>query len=153
MHDVSAIGVALRCTASVSFPSGFTVTAFADDADPFDLPAIDIATPAMNVNGDLVVFSAPVPVTITLNVIPGSEDDENLAVIFDANRPGKNKRHAGDVITLVGTYPDGSTITLSEGKMTNGMPGSSPASAGRIKSKAYAFAFQNIARTRAASAA
>ena len=149
MYDTSAIGVALRCVASESFPSGFTVTAFADDADPFDIPAIDIATPAMNVNGDLVVFSAPTPITITLNVIPGSEEDNNLAVIFEANRAAKNKRHARDEITLVATYPDGASLTLSEGKMTNGMPGNSPASAGRIKSKSYTFAIQNISRTRA----
>ncbi|GAB1830104.1 phage tail fiber protein [Achromobacter xylosoxidans] len=149
MYDTSAIGVALRCVASESFPSGFTITEFADDADPFDIPAIDIATPAMNVNGDLVVFSAPTPITITISVIPGSDADNNLAVIFEANRAAKNKRHARDEITLVGTYPDGASLTLSEGKMTNGMPGNSPASAGRIKSKAYTFAFQNLSRTRA----
>lgn len=149
MYDTSAIGVALRCVASESFPAGFTITEFADDVDPFDIPAIDIATPAMNVNGDLVVFSAPTPITITISVIPGSDADNNLAVIFEANRAAKNKRHARDEITLVGTYPDGSSLKLSEGKMTNGMPGNSPASAGRIKSKTYTFAFQNLSRTRA----
>jgi len=150
MYDTSATGIALRCVASQSFPGGFTITAFADDADPFDVPAIDIATAAMNVNGDLVTFSAPTPISITLNVIPDSEEDQNLAVIFEANRPAKNKRHVGDVITMVATYPNGATVSLSEGKMTNGVPASSPASAGRIKSKAYAFAFQNLARTRGA---
>lgn len=149
MYDTSAIGVALRCVASESFPAGFTITEFADDADPFDIPAIDIATPAMNVNGDMVVFSAPTPITITISVIPGSDADNNLAVIFEANRAAKNKRHARDEITLVGTYPDSSSLKLSEGKMINGMPGNSPASAGRIKSKTYTFAFQNLSRTRA----
>lgn len=148
MFDTSAIGVSLRVIASNSFPAGFTVTEFADDADPFDFPAIDIATPAMNVNGDLVVYSAPTPLTMALNVIPGSDADKNLSVIFEANRAAKNKRHAKDVITIVGSYPDGSTVTLSQGKMTNGVPASSPASAGRIKSKAFSFAFQNLSRTR-----
>ena len=148
MHDISAIGVSVRCIASLTFPVGFTITEFADDADPFDLPAIDIATPSMNVNGDLVVFSAATPILITLNVIPGSDADNNLSVVFEANRPGKNKRHAGDIITLVANYPDGSALMLSEGKMTNGVPGNSPASAGRIKSKAFSFAFQNLSRTR-----
>lgn len=148
MYDISAIGVSVRCIASLTFPVGFTITEFADDADPFDLPAIDIATPSMNVNGDLVVFSAATPIPITLNVIPGSDADNNLSVIFEANRPGKNKRHAGDIITMVANYPDGSALMLSEGKMTNGVPGNSPASAGRIKSKAFSFAFQNLSRTR-----
>lgn len=149
MHDISAIGVSVRCVASESFPSGFTISAFADDADPFDLPAIDIATAAMNINGDLVVFSAPTPITITVAVIPGSEDDENLGVIFDANRARKGGERSKDEITLVASYPDGSSTTLSEGKMTNGVPANSPASAGRVKSKSYSFAFQTVSRTRA----
>lgn len=148
MYDISAIGVSARVIASLTFPVGFTITEFADDADPFDLPAIDIATPSMNVNGDLLVYSAATPINITLNVIPGSEADNNLSVIFEANRPGKNKRHAGDIITIVANYPDGASLMLSEGKMTNGVPGNSPASAGRIKSKAFTFAFQNLSRTR-----
>lgn len=148
MQDVSAIGVSLRVTASRSFPTGFTVTEFADDADPFDLPAMDIASAAMNVNGELVVNSAPAPISFTLNVIPDSDADKNLAVIFEANRPAKNKRHLGDVISIVGSYPNGTTVTLSQGKMLNGVPASSPSSAGRIKSKAYTFAFQTLSRTR-----
>ncbi len=149
MHDISATGISVRVIASVTFPTGFTVTEFADDADPFDIPAIDIASTAMNVNGDLISWSAPTPIGITLNVIPGSDADNNLSVIFEANRAGKNKLHARDIITLVASYPDGSTLTLSEGKMTNGVPGSSPAGAGRIKSKPFAFSLQNLSRTRA----
>lgn len=149
MQDISAIGMSLRVIASKSFPVGFSVTEFASDTDPFDIPAIDIATAEMNINGDLVVFSAPNPLTITITVIPDSDADKNLSVIFEANRAGKNKRHIGDVITLVGAYPNGSTIVLSEGKMTNGTPGVSPASAGRMKSRPYTFAFQNLSRTRA----
>jgi len=149
MFDTSAIGVAVRCMASNTFPTGFTITAWADDADPFDLPAMDIAATAMNVNGDLVTWSAPNPIAITINVIPGSEDDDNLAVIFEANRAGRNKLMARDVITLVGTYPDGAMIALSEGKMTNGVPGRSVASAGRLKTKQYQFSFQNLTKTRA----
>lgn len=147
-YDISATGLSVRCIASVTFPTGFTITEFADDADPFDIPAIDIAATAMNVNGDLVSWSAPTPIGITVNVIPGSDADNNLSVIFEANRAGKNKLHARDVITLVGVYPDGATVTLSDGKMTNGVPASSPASGGRIKSKAFVFSFQNLSRTR-----
>ncbi|ANY17234.1 phage tail fiber protein [Bordetella pseudohinzii] len=149
MFDTSAIGVALRCVASESFPFGFTITEFADDADPFDIPAIDIATAVMNLNGDLVVYNAPTPISITLSVIPGSDADNNLAVVFEANRVAKNKRQARDRITLVATFPDGTVLTLSEGKMTNGMPGNSAASAGRLKSKSYTFVFQNLFRIRA----
>lgn len=149
-YDISAIGVSARLTASKTFPTGFTITEFASDADPFDFPEMTIAEAEMNVNGDLVTFSAPSPLLLTLNVIPGSPADDNLSVLFEANRAGKNKLHARDMITLVASYPDGSTCTLSQGKMTAGVPANSPASAGRVKSKSYSFAFQGLSRTRGA---
>lgn len=148
MLDVSAIGVSVWCSASITFPQGFLISEFADDSDPFDLPNIDIATPSMNVNGDLIRQSSPVPITITLNVLPGSLSDENLAIIFEANRAARYKRHAQDVITLVAAYPTGATLTLSDGMMTGGIPGNGVSSSGRVKSKAYSFAFQNVNRTR-----
>lgn len=149
MQDISAIGFTLVLKASETFPNGFTITEVADDADPFDIPAVEIASTAMNVNGDLIAWSAPAPMTPTINVVPGSESDKNLAILWDANRAARGKRHARDVITLVASYPDGSTKTFSEGKMTSGNPGGSIASSGRIKSNAYVFAFQDLSITRA----
>ena len=149
MQDVSAIGFTLVLKASQTFPSGFTISEVADDADPFDIPAVEIASTAMNVNGDLVTWSSPQPMSATVNVIPASEADKNLSILWDANRAARGKRHARDIITLVASYPDGSTKTFSEGKMTSGMPGGSVASGGRIKSNAYVFAFQDFSQTRA----
>lgn len=149
MQDVSAIGFTLILRASETFPNGFTISEVADDADPFDIPAVEIASTAMNVNGDMVTWSSPTSMTPTINVIPASESDKNLSILWDANRAARGKRHARDVITLVASYPDGSTKTFSEGKMTSGMPGGSVASGGRIKSNAYVFAFQDFSQTRA----
>lgn len=149
MQDISATGISLLVKADKTFPNGFTVTQFADDADPFDLPSLEIAATAMNINGELVTWSSPRPINPTLNVIPGSEDDNNLATLFEANRAAAGKTVARDIITIVATYPDGSTVTLSNGKMTSGFPGKSIASAGRMKSKAYSFMFQDLALTRA----
>lgn len=149
MQDVSATGFTLVLKASQTFPNGFTITEVADDADPFDIPAVEIASTAMNVNGDLVTWSSPQPMNATVNVIPASEADKNLSILWDASRAARGKRHARDIITLVASYPDGSTKTFSEGKMTSGMPGGSVASGGRIKSNAYVFAFQDFSQTRA----
>ena len=149
MQDVSATGFTLVLKASQTFPNGFTISEVADDADPFDIPAVEIASTAMNVNGDLVTWSSPQPMSATINVIPASEADKNLSILWDANRAARGKRHARDIITLVASYPDGSTKTFSEGKMTSGMPGGSVASGGRIKSNAYVFAFQDFSQTRA----
>lgn len=149
MFDVSATGLSLTIRFSVTFPSGFTFTEFADDADGWDAPAIDLGTVAMNLNGEMVFSSAPVPMLRTINAIPGSPGERNLAIAAEANRVAKGKRSARDIVTIVANYPDGSTETLDLGKMTNGMLGKSVASAGRIKSKSYNFAFEQMATTAA----
>lgn len=149
MNDISASGLSINIVADKTFPNGFTFNEFADDADPFDLPSLEIAATAMNLNGNLVTWTAPQPIVPTLNAIPGSEGERNLAILFEANRSASGKLVAKDIITMVATYPDGSTVTLSSGKMTAGFPGKSVASAGRMKSKAYTFAFENISVTNA----
>jgi len=147
MQDVSAFGTRLRLVASVTFPAGFDITQAADDADLLDLPSTKVAETAMGVNGDLVTWSKANPLNVTIAVIPQSEDDRNLAILLNANRAGRGKYPARDVITLTAIYPNGSTITLSGGKITDGMPGQSVASAGRMKSKTYAFSFEGQAQT------
>lgn len=146
--DVSASGISLIIKASKTFPQGFTVTQFADDADPLDIPALTLSETAMNVNGELVSWSSPQPIVVTVNLIPGSDDDNNMSILFEANRAAGGRTIARDLITMVSNYPDGSTVTLSNGKMTSGFPGKSIASAGRMKSKAYVFTFQDISVAR-----
>ncbi len=147
MQDISGFGVRVRVVASATFPEGFTVSQLADDTDPFDIPAQAIAEGAMGVNGDMVVWSVANPLNVTLAVIPGSDDDRNLAAVFESNRVGRGKSSSRDNITLVGTYPDGSSVTLSTGKMVNGLPGQSIASSGRMKSKPYNFIFEGMSKT------
>lgn len=144
MQDVSGFGLRLRLTASVTFPAGITLTQFADDADPFDLPSIQVADKAMGLNGDLVVWSKANPINTTLNIIPNTDDDRNLAILLNANRVSRGKNSSRDVVQLVGVYPDGRTVTLSNGKITDGAPGLSVASSGRLKTKAYQFSFEGL---------
>ena len=142
-QDIAGFGLEVQIIAIPTFPTGFTLTRFADDADPFDLPAIQIADTAMTLNGDLVSWNTAVPINLTLNVIPGSDDDRNLAVLFESNRVGLGKFSTRDSITCVGTYPNQRSITLINGRIVNGMPGNSVSSAGRLKSKSYEFQFEN----------
>lgn len=147
MVDISGFGLRVTIIASNTFPSGFTVTQFADDADPFDFPNAQIVDSAPGLNGDALYWSKASLLTPVLNIVPNSEDDKNLAALSEANRVGKGKRSAQDVITMVGIYPDGHTITLSNGKLTNTPVANSVASAGRMKSKAYTFTFENKAES------
>lgn len=147
MQDISVFGIRVQVIASETFPSGISITQFADDADPFDAPSMQIRDKAMGVNGDLISWSKANPIPVTLNVVPGSEDDLNLSVLFEANRVGKGKFGARDVISIVALYPDGSVAAFSQGVITDGQPANSATSAGRMKSKAYAFAFENVNRS------
>lgn len=150
--DISGFGLQVQIKASVTFPAGVTITQFADDADPFDLPEVVIGETAMGVNGDLISWSKANPLMPALAVVPGSDDDINLGLLFEANRVAKGKQSARDVITLVAVYPNGNTVTFSEGKILAGPPGNALASSGRLKSNTYKFAFENKTDTRVTTA-
>jgi hypothetical protein len=147
MQNISGFGLVARITASNTFPNGFTVTEFADDADPLDSPDLEVADSAFGLNGDMVVWTRPIGIEITTNVIPTSEGDQNLAVLVDANRIGKGKQSARDVIGIVFTYPSGMIVNMSPGIIITGSIVPQIASAGRFKTRAYRFRFQNITKT------
>jgi len=143
MQNISGFGLIVNVLASKTFPVGLLLTEFADDADPFDIATLQIADTAMGLNGDLIGWSKPNPIKITLNVIPQSFTDLNLAVLLEANRVGRGKIGARDIITMTAIYPNGSPIILINGFITDGIPGNAVASSARMKSKSYSFSFEN----------
>ena len=147
MADISGYGLSVRIVASNSFPAGFEITQFADDADPLDLEEIEISGSAMGLNGDLVTWVTPNPLPMKVNVITGSEDDRNLQVLFEANRAGRNKNSAKDQITAVVSYPDGAVTTLTGGVCKQFLPSRAVSSESRLKSNPYTFAFENRVAT------
>ena len=144
MQIISGFGFQINLVASNTYPIGIVLTAFADDADPFDVPDIQIGDTAMGLNGDLVAWAKANPIKISLGIIPGSSDDLALGILLAANRVGKGKVGAQDIITLTGLYPNGNFTTMINGIITNGMPANSISSAGRQKSKIYQFSFENV---------
>jgi hypothetical protein len=147
LEDISAFGVTVTLTASNTYPVGLTLTHFADDADPLDIPEITIKDGAMGVNGDLVTWSKATKIDIKIAVIPGSIDDIALSILAEANRVGLGKSSAQDIITCTGVYPNGATVNLTEGSVMTFMPGYSIASVGKLKSKVYGFMFENVTNT------
>lgn len=143
VNDISGFGLGVTIVASNTFPSGAPITQFADDADPLDIPSINIADTAMGLNGDLLSWSKANPLPLEINVIPGSDDDILLGTIAEANRVGQGKTSAKDIITIAAVYPDGTFATFIKGKMTEAPFGKSVASSGRMKSKKYVFKFEN----------
>ena len=145
MTDIAGFGLGVHLVASNTYPVGIPLSAFADDADPMDIPGIELTQVAMGLNGDLITWSSANPIVVTLNMIPNGVEDIALSALAERNRTGRGKASAKDVITLVAVYPDGRIVTFTQGVITNAPPASGVASSGRLKSKAYAFAFENKA--------
>ena len=145
MIDVSGFGLGLHLIASNTYPVGIALTAFADDADPMDIPGIELAQVTMGLNGDLIVWSSANPIGVTLNMIPSGPEDLGLGILAERNRVGRGKTSARDVITLVSVYPDGRIVTFTQGRITNAPPADSVAGSGRLKTKPYVFMFENKA--------
>lgn len=144
MQNISGYGLEAYIIASSTFPVGFSVTQFADDADPLDMSSITIAETFMGLNGDMLTAAKAVTIPVVLNVVPQSNDDSTLGILMQANMVQLGQNGARDEITMTLTYPDGRIATLTSGVMTEGMPSQSVASSGRLKSKQYSFAFGKI---------
>jgi hypothetical protein len=142
-NDVTGFGAVVNLIASNTYQNGISLSQFADDVDPFDLPSQKVGDATMGVNGDLITWSRASPVKTNIAVIQGSDDDQNLSILLQANTPVRGKSLAYDIITITVAYPDGTLLTLANGKITDGMPGASLASSGRLKSKVYMFSFES----------
>lgn len=151
MINVSGFGLQGRLTASNTFPTGFSITEFADDQDPLESPDFTAADTAMGLNGDFLVWSRPAGIEISVNVIPFSQADVNLDILLEANRVAKNKSSARDVVNIVFTYPGGTVASLQKGVMVIGTVAPPVQSSGRIKTKTYRFRFENITKTNMAN--
>jgi len=143
MQNITGFGLSINLIASVTFPAGLIINQFADDSDPLDVPSLQIADSAMGLNGDLIVWSKANPIKVTLGIIPASDNDLNLGILLENNRVGRGKLGAKDLITMSLIYPAGNPVTLTNGAITDGLPFSPVASAGRLKSKTYVFTFEN----------
>lgn len=145
--NIGGFGTKLRLIASTTFPSGIDITQFSHDADPLDIPTMIIGGAEMGANGDMAVWSPANPIAANFSIFAKSDDDKNLGVLFEANRVSKGKRGANDSIIITALYPDGSTVTFSNGILIQGMPADAVASGeAKIKSKTYNFMFENLAR-------
>lgn len=145
IHDISSSGSIITILTVPTFPQGFEVTTLPGDSDPLDFGDRQIGDYEMGANGDLIYWNTPRGIEITLNVVPGSEDDQNLGILLDVNTVGKNKASARDLITLIQTKPDGTKTVFSNGKILSGAPASGFNAASRFKTKQYRFVFEKKA--------
>jgi len=144
-NEISVFGGTIRLVASSTFPAGITVTQFTDDIDAWDIPEVIIAECTMGPNGDMLTWGKANIIPIKIGIIPFSDDDVNLSILLNANRPQQGKLPVKDNITMTFSYPDGNFVTFINGKIVSGMPKPGAASSGRLKSNSYGFNFQGVA--------
>lgn len=142
--DVSAMGFSVLVKDSNLFPNGFDLTRFADDADPFDFPEIDLGEATMDANGYMVYAATPNPVTFALGLLPTTEEDKNMSLLMEAHRPAAGRARTGGDISVTVQYADGSSMTAQNVKLISGPPARSIAGPSRYKSKTYTFAAQDF---------
>lgn len=146
--NISIFGLSIAIQASNTFPQGFVVTEFADDADPLESPDMAIADKGMGINGDLMVWQKPAVIEVTIAVIPNSQADKNLSILAEANRMSKTKgRVPLDKVTMTAIYQDGRTITLSQGMILSAMFVNGGQSSGRLTTRKYHFCFEDRVET------
>jgi hypothetical protein len=142
MQNVSANGSSIRLVASYTFPAGFDLTKFADDADPFDFTDNAVASHGSGINGDLVVWSTAGGIEMTLSALPDTDECRNLEILWAANKVAPQKVSVKDIITLIVNLPNGRQEIFSGGSITSGPAGTSASSDGRLKTKQFSFVFE-----------
>lgn len=152
-QNISGFGTSVQLVASNTFPQGITIAQAADDADFLDCAELAIAESSMGLNGTHVVWSKPGVIDFTINVVPTTTDDINLSTLHEANRTAEGKKIARDQLTMVITYPDGSTTTFGQGIILSGVPTLGTAQSGRFKTRPFKFRFTQISRVNAVAGA
>ncbi|MNH12266.1 hypothetical protein D3C79_718020 [compost metagenome] len=142
--NISLFGLTVRIVADRTFPAGFTLTQWADDAPPLESPAIETGAFGIGPNGDMVVWQKPAAISSNFAVVPNSEDDRNLAILHEANRISKSKGIVPmDKITAVLSYQDGRVVTLSQGIIMSGPAAPGGTQDGRLTSRVFGFVFED----------
>ena len=110
--NVSGLGLTVTIQSVPTFPQGFSIDQWPDDADPLTVGDVQVTDTAMGVNGDMITWNKANPIPVELSVIPNTEADKNLGILLKMNRSAKNKVSVQDSITMVITYTDGHRVNL-----------------------------------------
>ena len=143
--DSSSIGVSARLVASQTYPNGITLTAFPEDGDLGVSGTTAIGSHASGVNGHLIVWKTANGVTVSLPIIPNTEDAALMERLYAANAPKPVGSAAKDIIQFVITNPvTGISTTYKNGWLEEGPAGTQYGLDGRIRSKVYTMTFESV---------
>ena len=165
MVDISMQGARLTIQNSlVGSGNGNIVLEFSDEGTPIDFPDLETVGYAMTMNGELVTWTKPAPVTFRVTVIPGSNSDAKLRRLLYAGHVGGKRGNpinqaevyissatlevpsistsfgAGATVTAAGR----SRFTFTNGRMSGGQPGIGSNAEGKMSARTYYFVFEKI---------
>lgn len=141
--DVSALGFKILVKDTKIFPSGFTISRTADGTDPFGFNTVTLGEATVDANGHIVYAATPNSTEITLNLLPNSEEDNNMSLLFESHRPRPGVARTGGKITITIMYADGKSITANNCYFLTGDPKRSVQAPSRYKNKVYTFACED----------
>lgn len=150
MIDVSGFGTGIVVVALQSFPTGFSLSEFADDVDPISAREIEPIGFEKLYDGGLFFFDQTAPIEVSISVIPGSDDDINLKILLQNKKGAKSILPLPDVTSMVITYPDRGRVILTKGSITKGAIIDSITDVGRRKGNTYTFVFESFAGAQSA---
>lgn len=142
MFDVSTTGASVTIKSTVTLPVPVPITHFADDKEPFQIDDQEITGHGMGINGDLVVYTKPVPVTCSVSVVANSPDDIALYTLFRMNKC-TSATHAFDIVDMSIVIPNiAKPFRYVNGKILAGPPGPTSSNDGKNQSHTYKFVFE-----------
>jgi len=141
MIDVSAFGTGITIVALNSFPTGFTLSQFADDVDPVIFEEVQTTDMEALYDGSFFVHDQAALMKMSVSVIPGSSDDINLKILLASRTGGPSLLPLPDITSSVIKYPDGGVAMMSNGSILKGPLADSVTSQKRKRSNTYTFGF------------
>ncbi|MBO7688062.1 MAG: hypothetical protein J6V72_16865 [Kiritimatiellae bacterium] len=159
MIDISMQGATL--TFSGGGLESNVVLEFSDEGTPLEFPDLEVCGYSMTMNGELVTWTKPTPVTFRISVIPGSVSDTALRNLLYAGHVGGKRGMAINqqsvyIATATLTVPvistattiigNGSkkTFTFHNGRLTGGNPAIGSNAEGKMSVRTYNFVFESV---------
>lgn len=142
MFNVSTTGASVVIKSTISCPTPYPITNFADDGSPFQIDDNEVTGEGMGLNNDLVVHTMPKAIHAKITVIANSPDDILLNSIFQMNHAA-NAAAAFDVLDMTVIIPNiAKPFRYVNGKIQSGPEGPSSSADGKNQSRTYGFVFE-----------
>lgn len=151
--DISAVGAKVVITPRSGRP--ITITHFSDEGTPFEAGDVDVSTNQKNLNGDMISSRTPSVYSVSVTVVPGTDDDLALNKLLQksAIMPGGvtavNNLWIDSLTLLIPRINESNDIASSGyeykwsfGRIKSGPTGPSTSAEGRLSARTYTFEFE-----------